>query len=347
MNIRTKIYILQSIFTLIVLSFMSFIYINYEEKYYEEIDTYVDITAQSYAKETLLSLQLVDHLNENNKELFYRINQEAKVRIESDNTLSLELLKQELIEKYNLSDINIELYMVNKNFVIYDTTFEPDLGFDLSIAADTQGYINQCNAKDGIYFVNGVIYDAIDKQHKIYTFTKIKKDTYLEMGFIDKRFNEFYLNSFQAKENKNKTNVYIVITLEEFQHYFALGVQEKQKSKKDFFDTMDRFENSIPTKNPIINAVRNKKEIRIERGSYIYVYKSILSNKDMSILRDEDVVVEIVVDISNIKKEFIRFKSIFFLIVLIVSALFLFIFIWTKFYITRPRDCETTKPRSS
>jgi len=319
---------------------MSFIYINYEKKYFQEIDNYVAITAESYAKETLLSLQLVDSLNQNNKELFYRINQEAKARVESDNNISLTLLKQELIEKYRLSYINIELYMVNKDFVIYDTTFEPDLGFDLSMADDTQGYIDQCNAKDGIYFVDGVIYDSIDKQHKIYTFTKIKKDTYLEMGFVDKRFNEFYQKSFQAndKENKNKTNVYIVITLEEFQYYFELGVQEKSKSKNELFDSIERFKNSALTKNPVINTVREKKEYQIEKGNYIYVYKSILSHTDISILRDADVVVEIVVDISKIQKDFSRFESIFFLIVFAVFLLFLFIFVWTKFYITRPTN---------
>ncbi len=341
MKIITKIYILQFLFTLIVLSFMSFVYTNYESKYLNNLDNYVQTTASSFAKETLLSLRLIDYLNENNRELFRRINIEAKKRIEENNNVSLELLKEELIQKYSLDKMELELYMVDKNYIIYDTTFEPDLGFDLSFAEDTKKYIEQCNENsEGIYFVDGVVYDSLDKRYKIYTFTKIKKDTYLEMGFIDKRLNELYLSSSQSQDkmSKNKTNIYVVITLKEFQHEFSFTEDGKYSSKVDLFENMDRYYLSKKTNNPIINAVRYKKEVRVQRDNFIYVYKPILSHKEIKLLRDADIVAEIIIDVGDKLESFQRFKLIFSSISFGVVLLFIFIFIWTKRYVTTPTN---------
>lgn len=318
---------------------MAFMYISYENKHAKSVDDYIELTASSYTRETLHSLHLAEYLKEKNQELFFRINQEAKDRLEKNNDLSLVTLKEELTKKYNLTDIEFELYMVNKDYTIYDTTFAPDLGFDLSFSTDTASYIEQCNENEkGIYFVKGVVYDSLDKQYKIYTYTKIKKDTYLEMGFIDKRLNGFHLYEFHrnSKYVDSKSDLHIVTTLDKSQNYFSLGTKEKHTKKSNKIKSMNMFNIGEKTDNLIINAVREKKEIRVQNGKYIYIYKPILSHKDLEILRDGDIVLEIIIDISEQQDEFEQAQLIFFLLSLVALVLFIVVFIWTKSYISGP-----------
>ncbi len=344
MKIGTKLYLYQIFFSLVVFAFLFYLYKSYEKQYISDIDRYVESVTTQEEKNTLLRLELIDYILNTKEQLFYSINLEAKKRLLNNPDISLMRLKKELIQKFKLKDTKIELYMVNKDYIIYDTTFAKDLGFDLSTVYDSEIYINKCNEDNGIHFTKTIALDSMDKKYKKYTFTKIKKDTYLEMGFIDESMHDFISKNIQRS---GFTNIYRVITFHDTQYFININTKNKLDSKQNFFANMKKFKLNELTDNSIINATRIDKIIKVQNKNTLSIYKLLLSYKNIPSLRDADIVMQVDVDISDKLETLDKFKNVFLYISILIFFFLLFIFFWLKRNFAKPIETIATSISNS
>ena len=205
MKVRTKIYISQILLTLVISTVLLGVYALYKKHHNSDIDEYVKQVTELKEKEFLSSMIFMGSSINDRKETFRKIHKDARKLLREHKKNSLFDIKERLGKKNRLKNIDIELFLINKDLIIYDTTFERDLGFDLSLIPNSQYYIDKINRDDNIHFVDDISYDSLDNQYKQYSFSKVAQDKYLEVGFIDNSLNtKIGKIFFQNEKRKNK-----------------------------------------------------------------------------------------------------------------------------------------------
>lgn len=297
------------------------------------MDDYVENISSASKKEILSSLSLIDSSFKNKKDFFYSINKIALQRLQADENLTLKMLKENLTKEYDLRNIEMDLYLINKELIIYDTTYKPDIGFDLSTIPNTKEYIEKINTDNKIHFIKNVSYHSLDKKFKHYSLVKLKKDVYLEMAFVDSSNMDTLLNT-----SNEKVKVFRIIKDANVQFYYDVSKNIEYDTQAEFYAKVEKFPHATPTDNLIINISRNQKSVKIEEGNLIKIYLPILNHKTDNVLDFTDIVLEVSVDISDKLKALENFKNIFILLAILLFLILIAIFFWIQKNITEPTD---------
>ena len=333
MHIRNTIYKLQILFSLIILVIFSLFYTTYKNSYQKDLDTYIQKEIEFNKNRIIDSLKIVSSKYEDKRNSFLNIHNYSLKLLKEDSSLTLKELKKDIKNKYNLTDIEIELYLIDKNYVIYETTFTKDLGFDLSVITEAKDFLDKTKIDEKVYLADNISEDAIDGKYKLYSYSKLKNDTYLELGFTDTKL----FNSISNDLNNHKNlSLYRVNTNGEYQYYYKMEKRNKNISKEDHFKELKKFSVNEKSDDIILNTIRNNKSVIVEKDNEVISYTPLLEYKEFSLLKYTDIVMQIKIDITQKIKALEDFKKIF-IFAFVITILFLyFMFNWIKKNFTKP-----------
>ncbi|WP_143089713.1 sensor histidine kinase [Hydrogenimonas thermophila] len=327
---------------LFLLGFLSFTYISYKNQYQKDIDKYVENEVQLYKKEVFSSINSANKKFEQKRKLFYQIHKAALKIFQKDMETPLLKVQQQLKDMFNLNGLNIQIYLIDKNYTIFKTTFPRDLGFNLSIAPDAKYYLDKTTQDGEIYVSKFASNDFIDKRYKLYTYSKLNDKTYLELGFIDN--NLFYngIEIISAESNsKNKIRLYFIAKNSNEYFYHEAAFSKNIENKQHFINEVKKIPIESNSNDPVINAILQKRTIKFQKENKVIVYTPIFKEDMSNIGGFIDLVLRVDVDISEQIEALNRFSNIFLLSISILLTFLFFVFLFIKRSFTDKIDVIT------
>ncbi len=337
MYIRNTIYRLQFIFSVVVLGIFFLFYVSYENTYEKNLEDYVSKEISFNKLQIKNSLNIVNSIYLKQKNTFLNIHKEALITLKENENINLNELRKKLLRKYNLRNTKLEFYLINKKYTIYKTTYLKDLGFNLGIIPEARVYLDKTKKDGKIYLAESISEDALDGKYKLYSYSKIKENKFLELGFID---NEIFNNTYEhLYENKN-LSIFRVITNKDYQFYY-----EKRKnlniSKNKHFKNLPKFHKDKRTNDSVINSIRQSKKIEIIEDKILTVYLPLLEYKEFNLLGYTDIVMKLKIDISDKMQELEKFEITFVLLFTFIVLFLIFMFYWISKSFTKPMESMT------
>ncbi len=334
MKLTTKIYLLQFTLGLILASFLSVTYFNYQSQYKKDLQYYVDNEVELHKKQLLSSYNNALLKFNTQKQLFNKIHIYTLEILKNDIDMDLIELKEHLSEKFLLENIDLNIFLIDKTYTIYKTTFSKDLGFNLSIVKEAKIFLDKSTKDSKIYISDLMSTDLLDMKYKLYSYSLLKNNTYLELGFIDNDIhNTFASIIIQNNDSKNKVTLYNIYKDDEQYYYHDMSIQKNNSSKMQYYKNNKEFSKNNKNYNYVINSSITHKAISIENGDSIKIFTPFFEENMYSQIGFTNIIMGIKVDISSQIQTMQRFKNIFFtsIIVMLIFLVFVFIFIKNNF----------------
>jgi len=334
LKLTTKIYLLQFTLGLILASFLSVTYFNYQSQYKKDLQYYVDNEVELHKKQLLSSYNNALLKFNTQKQLFDKIHIYTLEILKNDIDMDLIELKEHLSEKFLLENIDLNIFLIDKTYTIYKTTFSKDLGFNLSIVKEAKIFLDKSTKDSKIYISDLMSTDLLDMKYKLYSYSLLKNNTYLELGFIDNDIhNTFASIIIQNNDSKNKVTLYNIYKDDEQYYYHDMSIQKNNSSKMQYYKNNKEFSKNDKNYNYVINSSITHKAISIEDGDSIKIFTPFFEEDMYSKIGFTNIIMEIKVDISSQIQTMQRFENIFFtsIIVMLIFLVFVFIFIKNNF----------------
>ena len=249
----------------------------------------------------------------------------------------MDKIKKLLTSDYNTDNLSIELYLVNPKLIIVDTTYKRDLGFNLGSIPYTHDNIKELDHNEKIVFVDKLANDELDKTYKQYSFAKLDKGYFLEMGFIDKKLNENIRLTYLDSEHA----FYVVVSIDDYQMYFRGNDDFTSINKQELFESLPKFYNSKKTDDPVIRSFRDKKSIFKKDKNFMIVTSPLIDRSDLPEGDNHFAVIQLFIDISSQEEFHNNFIQLFGFIVIFIIFFMIFVFQWAKNKLTRTTDTIT------
>jgi diguanylate cyclase (GGDEF)-like protein len=159
-----------------------------------------------------LSYQLLNRLLAIRQERFREIHRQAlSLLTEAGGEPDLESIKQILTQK---AGYPVDLFLIGSDLTIQETTYPPDLGLDLNQPPfiDAQYFLRQ--AKEGHRVMVGQpTMEFISKRVKIYTYSELGGNRYLELGFIDPEIDGYFQTLIRSLKQRSDVQVQLFFEL--------------------------------------------------------------------------------------------------------------------------------------
>ncbi|WP_457750176.1 sensor histidine kinase [Sulfurimonas sp.] len=306
----------------------------YQTKNKKDLQTNINtiITINKYNIQTALQNLYKEY--QGKEALFYQIHNFAKNQYIKNKSIPLQQLKEKIMSRYILQNINLDIFIINKNYTITQATYKNDIGFNLKEIEDAKKYLDKTKKDAKTYVASNISIDILDSKLNVYSYSKIDTDSYLELGF------KFNTNMYQAlkknletiyKETNNKILLYRVLDTAQNTQYYDNPLLTKSKlniSKKEYYKKLKRFAKNQPTTDKIINAVRFNKILKKQVHNTLSVYIPFLKKSENKYLYYNNFVMVIQIDISAYNQTLADMKHYFVLfgfILLILLLLFYYI----------------------
>jgi len=146
--------------TLII--FIGILYSTFQQQNHDNLD--YELTKSINMSRLQLSSAIKDSYEtfEKNKSYFTTIHQTAIDEFKKDENISLMKLKNKLETRFHLHDIDLDIYIINKEYVITDATFEKDIGLDFKNLFGGKEYFDNISKDNDIHIENDVLIDYMD-----------------------------------------------------------------------------------------------------------------------------------------------------------------------------------------
>ncbi len=304
------------------------------------------ISNKQTEEEKLLFYAAKSHINKLLSSLLYTFERE-KVQLIDKHKLALEYLKTNPIDK-NLDKLQkilnkdkqsiiYDIYIINPNYKIINSTLKSDIGFDLSFAKDT--FLK--HKKENIIGVSGPIYEDITKQFFSYTdsfMTGKYKGHLLQVSYrynnqkpIIEQFNSFLLEH----KNIKSINAYMSYADHIIFDFPLLSFREYKPSANEYKDINDKANKLLTNNNNNTYKVQPIKinDITYRQLSIIDILKGHIE--------DGTVILNILLD--NSKYDNIMYDSEVFILGFLIFGilLLLIVYIFFEYSILVPIDIIT------
>ena len=336
-KLRHQFYIFQIVLTFILFLFLGFIYYFYEIQYKKDVESYIKDEVLLHKKVIISSIENANLEFKKRKELFYKIHQTALQIMKNNPNINLKDLQQNLKEEFKLVNTEIELYLIDKTYTIYKTTFPKDLGFNLSIANEAKTFLDK-TIKDGeIYLSDFVSTDSLNMEYKLYSYAKLDEDRYLELGFVDKRVNNTSISTINENiKSSNKINVFVVKKKKKGFYNYELVKDRNFVNKEEFFKNVEIVSIDNIKKDKILDiGLSFKQEININ-DNLVTVFTPIFEENIYDVLGFENIVMKLQIDISDKRKFLKNFETIIIFSLIVISILLLILYMFIKKHFTNP-----------
>lgn len=341
MKITTKLYLYQFILSLILFTFMGLTYQNYQINYQKNLDTYIKNEVNLYKKDIANSVSNAYFQYEIQKNIFKEIHQETLAIIKKNKNIDLNVLKKRLIKEYKLRGVELELYLINKEYKVFKTTYPKDLGLNLSMIEEAKIFLDKTSKDGKIYIANNVSLDILDMEYKLYSYSKLNDESYLELGFIDKNINSSILNII-SNDYLVKSNItlYNLTVYKNKYKYFPLKNNSTTTIKNNYYEKYISVDDV--TKDNVINSHLHDKNIFVDNKNSITVYSAIFDENMYDKWGYVNTVMELKIDITKNLEDRKEYQNMFLLYLVILIVFLIFTLLYTKKIFSEPIEVILT-----
>lgn len=332
MKIKTRLYLIYLLLVLSIFIFLFIIYSNNIQFHNDSLDNYLEKEIEIQKKTISSNLHYINNEYIKRQSDFLQIHKEAQEIIINNTNKTIEEVKNQLANKYSFLKYKIDLYLINKNYRIFDSTYKKDIGLDLSRFIGSKKILDNTNILKKVSLSDYISEDKLENKYKYYTYSKISNNTYLELGFTDKGF----IGSFDRIDKNVKVYRIKTKSNRKEQYYYDMATKSNFKTKQEFFDNIKAVQIDKVNDDMIINTNRKKKKTTVINDNIVTIYVPLLSFKELKMLKFTDVVLEIKLDIKSQLEALEDTKTLFIYITIILILFLLIIFIYIHNNITKP-----------
>jgi hypothetical protein len=247
-RLKYQLYIFQIISFILLFIFLGFTYYSFQSQHTKDIDSNIQKELLFYKKNIASSIQSITDTIKKQNDYFLSIHLDTLALLQENPHLDLFELKNEIKSKYLSSHIDVELFLIDKSYTVTKTTFEKDLGFNLSMITESKQLLDKTTLDGKVYTADFISLDSLDMKYKLYSYSKLTDDTYLELGFIDSTL----INTLESLltyqySDKTKISIYAVSKNNKEYHYYPISVKGDVLSKKEYFESFVKFPLDTPT----------------------------------------------------------------------------------------------------
>jgi len=339
LKLTHKIYLLQFTLASILFYFLFFTYKSYEIEYKKDIDKYIKSEVDLYKRQIVSSISNATHTFSKNKKLYLKIHTTALDILKKDSNIDLETLRAKLQTKFQLEDTTIELFLIDKDYTIYKTTYPKDLGFNLSIVSEAKEFLDKTTLDAKIYISEFASIDALDMRYKLYSYSLLKKGVYLELGFTDDNTNNTLPSIIENTSNNSfQIQLYCISNNSKEWSYYNFSTKDDTLSKEKLFQNIKTFPIGKKYTDIILNTHLLGKETSITKENQITVFTPLFSQNMFSKIGYINLIMEIKIDIREKLEVLNHIYNIFLTSLLLISVFLVFVFIYIRNNFTKKID---------
>lgn len=191
MKLKNKIYLLQIFIAISFILFFFVVYNAYVKQKEKDLQSNIKTITQTNKLYIEDSLESLYDEHQRYRKYFYEIHQYAQNQYLKNKTIEPSSLKEKVEKHFNITDFYIDIFLIDKNYVITEATFKKDIGFNLSIVDDAKMYLDKTTKDSKIYVASNISIDVMYYVLKIFSYSKATENQYFELGFTLK--NPIYL----------------------------------------------------------------------------------------------------------------------------------------------------------
>jgi PAS domain S-box-containing protein len=326
------------------------IYINYM-KDYKNYERFIDDTIYSVIEQVKFNIdttdKVIDDIFNIKKNMFKNIHEQA-IRIYKQNpAITPKQLHKILTNTSNDNNLKIDLYFINEDYIIYDTTYKPDFNLNMSKFIGAKETIDMANKSNQIIVMPPSV-DIATKEFRTYSYGTLdrKNKILLEIGFFDDSISNLKKLMYQNSLQNNM--VESIELFGNFQNYIVNITQTddiKFKSKNDFLDYLTKHKNS--KENSIINKVSQSEDTisytEVKNGKTYEVFYTSIKHINISKTKYTNYVIKIVFDITQQKHQLDKSQKYFYYSIVLLALLFIIFLLYLKKNIFNPLNVEIEK----
>lgn len=279
------------------------------------------------------SLANIEFLLDSKKELTKKTHLKSHYELKKNRKYSLNKLRKKLKKQFNLSNqsLDIELFLIDKNYKVIDSTHKKNLGLNLSLIKKSKQSLETLKNIDDYNRLDDVSVDFLDYEIKSFSYSKLSHNLYLGLGMI-------YENSIDEKKSFDEmreiadTNMNLFCVMQDGfdNQYFESLIEHRKKfeSNEEYLKSKEKFPLSKSVDNHIINTSRNWEVLNSTKGNTLSIYFPLMKEKNPIISIPGDIVLQIDLDISEQNKftELILTKLILFILIHFILIFLIFYF---------------------
>ncbi|MGM0622749.1 MAG: sensor histidine kinase [Campylobacterota bacterium] len=331
MKLTNKISLILAGFSLLLILFASLTYHSYMKHHERLVQQHIQSETKLYKKTILNSVKNANTKFEQKRVIFYKIHQRAREILRREE-IGLKTLQRRLEREFNLVQTRLHIYLIDKDLVIYDSTFAPDIGFDLSIVHEATDFLRRSEDDGKIYIANFASQDFLDMSYKLYSYSRLDQQRFLELGFIDTNI----YNSFVTLiETADTISLYNITKVADDYIYYEVKNRENEK-KKNFVEYQTRVKKEDSAKHPILAAMEKNEAILKSYGDYIKVFTPLYKKNMIEYMGYYNMVIELDIDISHYNAALHDFKRNFWFFVIATLLFWGFVIMFLRKSVTRP-----------
>lgn len=264
--------------------------------------------------------------------------------------VDLEKIKQQLISKYQLSDTDLHLFLINREYTVFNTTYKKDIGFNLAAFPETVKIIDNAFSNNDIHISDLISRDPLDMQYKMYSYAQADDTTLLELGFIDKSSKTALFKALKSFSPDISATLFHIIKDNDNLFYFPVKENNLAISKETLYSSQYRFQPNDPSlkTDPVMQAFLNDTPVMIKKNNAYHVYASVYNLSDADIKTEyEKIVLKFDINQAN-KQQFLSSIQMIFLLTAFGSVAIMFmLYRIMKREIEQPIDLMTEKIKRS
>lgn len=346
MNFKTKLLLIKVINFVLIVTALAVSYAYYHAEYVKYIDKTIASKISLHKKRLAAPLAEAKAHFEKNTPVYKRIHQDAITQFKANNDIDLATLKTNLLQKYNLPNTEIDIFLINQDFKVFQTTYSQDVDLDLSVFPDTVTTLNNALSNDDIHISEFVSRDPLDMKYKMYSYARVSDDTILELAFMDSNSRVALFDAIHAFDDEFATTLFHVLKDGDKLFYFPVKEKNDSLSKEAFFSSLHRFTPNDPKRHTdhVIQTYLQKKRIVVENGNLYQVYASIFKPDNTPIKTEyQNIIVRFDLDIQKRNAFLSSLRTIFVLTALTSSLILFFLYQLIKRGMEQPIELITKR----
>ena len=269
MKLKNKFYLIQFFILLALIILTWTMYTSFHQQNHNNLEN--ELKKNVYVTTLLLHSALKDTYRtfEQRKSFFTHIHRTTLTEFKKDESISLEQLKNKMMRQFHLKDLVLDLFIIDKNYVITDSTFKKDIGLDFKNILDVKEYLDHVSKDDKIHMEHDVFIDNRDSSIKLYSCVSVDHDKFLQIAFIDsfiyKKLSQTILDI--SKSTKNKISLFRITKTSSNEQFYENIMKGKEIiNKEEYFKLVRKFPLNSITDDKIINAQRENTIIRTDEN---------------------------------------------------------------------------------
>jgi len=340
LKLKNKLYLTQILIILTFIIFICSLYITFKKHSEQNLESQLTKSVNLTKQLLRSTLEGTYKTFDQRKSFIKYMHRIALEEFKKNENISLEELKSRIITLFDLKDLDIDLFLIDKNYVIIDATFEKDIGLDFKQMPDAKADLDKATKDNAIHIGSNISIDYMDSNIKMYSCARTSNNQYLELAFIDSFIYDKLRQSISDISENTKVKIKIFrITKTSSGKEFYEDIMNNQNiiNKQEWYDSQKNFSLNATTHDEIINVYRQNKIFKTTKNmqdSTATIYVPLHTKGNDNSLGDNHFVLKLQIDISDEMAQWEENKNIFYVIslALILLMILLYYFIKHHFY---------------